>query len=64
MRGFKKKELLTSTDLAKLFQKSSRTIRRWRDRGILTKNKIGGGYFYRWDDIQSILRELKDKRYK
>lgn len=61
MKKSKKKDLLDSADLAALFHKSLRTIGRWRDAGILEKNKIGASYYYHLDDILLLIEKLRKK---
>ncbi len=61
MGNSKKKDLLDSADLTALFHKSSRTIARWRDTGILEKNKIGSSYYYHLDDIKALIEKLRKK---
>lgn len=61
MGNFKKKDLLDSADLASLFNKSLRTITRWRNIGVLEKNKIGGSYYYHLDDIKQLILKIKGR---
>lgn len=45
------KPLLDSADLTIIFQRSLRTIRRWRKKKEIIPSKIGGSCYYQWEDI-------------
>lgn len=54
------KPLLDSADLAVIFQRSARTIRRWRNGNEINYTKIGKSRYYLWEDVIAKLN-LPDK---
>ncbi len=47
--------LMSTNDVAELFDRSPRTIRQWVQRGLLTPVRVGGAVFFRRDDIDAMV---------
>ena len=46
-------EILTPAQIAELFAVTSRTVRRWTDKGVLPSFRtVGGHRRYRWPDVE------------
>jgi DNA-binding transcriptional MerR regulator len=58
---FKNLELLTSSDLAKMFNVSTRTITNWRNSGLLNFNQIKSVFFYSHEDVQDFITNTRSK---
>lgn len=54
--------LLTEREVAELLGVSPRTVRRWRSRGLLAFDKIGGTVRVRRSDLERALRPGPDGR--
>jgi len=52
------KPLLTTGDLAIIFQNTPKTIARWRNAGKIEFVMIGRSYYYLWEEI---LRKLQNR---
>lgn len=49
--------LLDATDLAVMFKKDVRTIRRWNKEGILNGVSINGNVYFLWADVLLVLQQ-------
>ena len=48
-------DMLSTQELAAKFGRSPRTIRRWAQRGDLVPIRVGGGVFYRAEDVRRLI---------
>lgn len=55
MALFAAKPVYTHNELMILFGVSARTIRRWRDAGILGYSQVGDTYLYSKEDVEAFL---------
>lgn len=51
-----KKPLLDTADMRILFQKSARSIQRWREKKKVDFVMVGGAYYYLWGDVMKLLK--------
>ena len=51
------KPLVDATDLAIMFKKDVRTIRRWNEEGILNGVNIKGNVYFLWADVLMVLQQ-------
>lgn len=49
------KPLLDNNDVMVIFQKSDRSMRRWREMGTIRYCLIAGRAYYQWDDVLDTL---------
>ncbi len=49
--------MMTTNQVAKRFHKSIATIRRWREKKILTGYKVGGTWYFRTEDIEALTQD-------
>lgn len=54
---WRKKAMLTNADLKMILDKHAKTLSRWRKKGLLEDNKIGGTYYYTVEWIEAMLRK-------
>jgi hypothetical protein len=48
-------DLLSSTDVEQIFDRTARTLHRWEQRGHLTPIRVGHAKFYRVEDIRRLV---------
>lgn len=51
-----KNEILDNADMFKLLKISRRTLQNWRDTGIISFSKVDGKIFYRYSDVEELLK--------
>ena len=49
------KPVYTNSELMKLLDTSTATIKKWRDAGLLGYSQVGDTYFYSKDDVEAFL---------
>lgn len=54
-----KKTILTNGDLMLIFDKGTKTLGRWRKKGLLEDNKIGGTYYYSVEWVLDLIEKFK-----
>ncbi len=48
-------DFLNQKELAKLLNKSTRTLQNWRESGILPSKKMGNSIFFHWGTVKKAL---------
>ena len=49
--------MLSTTEIAAAFGRSARSMRRWAQRGDLVPIRIGGGVFFRAEDVRRLISD-------
>ena len=55
------KPVYTNSELMKLLDTSTATIKKWRDAGLLGYSQVGDTYFYSKEDVESFLLGIHHK---
>lgn len=50
------KKMLNTSDVTMLFHVSERTLQRWRKEGRIKSVKVGGRYYYYWEDVVTMMQ--------
>lgn len=55
------KPVYTNSELMKLLDTSTATIKKWRDAGLLGYSQVGDTYFYSKEDVEAFLLGIHHK---
>lgn len=54
----------TPGQVARLFQRTTRTIRAWPDQNLITRVKVGTATYYRRSEIDALLSSGEEENFK